>query len=91
MLEGTIVASDPPRRLVMTMNPVAMGAGETTPPSRVTWEITPHETQSKLVLIHEGLDFASEQGRAAQDGWTQGISALKTYLETHNVPVAAGG
>jgi uncharacterized protein YndB with AHSA1/START domain/DNA-binding transcriptional ArsR family regulator len=90
MLEGTIVESDPPRRLVMTMNPVAMGTGELTPASRVTWEITPHEAQSKLVLIHEGLDFASEQGRAAQDGWTQGISALKTYLETHNVLVAAG-
>jgi uncharacterized protein YndB with AHSA1/START domain len=90
MLDGTIVESDPPRRLVMTMNPVAMGAGETTPESTVTWEITPHETQSKLVLIHEGLDFASEQGRAAQDGWTQGISAMKTYLETHNVPVAVG-
>jgi uncharacterized protein YndB with AHSA1/START domain/DNA-binding transcriptional ArsR family regulator len=89
-LEGTIVESDPPRRLVMTLNPVSMGEGKMTPESRVTWEITPHEGQSRLTLIHEGLDFDSDLGRAARDGWTQGISALKTYLEAQNVLVAAG-
>ncbi len=90
MLDGTIVESDPPRRLVMTLNPVSMGEGLKTPVSRVTWEITPYEDQSKLTLIHEGLDFDSELGQGVQDGWTQGISAMKTYLETQRVPIAAG-
>jgi hypothetical protein len=78
----------------MTMTPVAMEAGKPTPPSRVIWEFTPHEAQSTLGLIytgHAGLECASEQGRAAPDGGTQGISALKTSLETHPVPVASGG
>ena len=56
MLDGTIVESDPPRRLVMTFRPRWTGEGENAPVSRVTWEITPHEDQSKLALIHEGLD-----------------------------------
>jgi uncharacterized protein YndB with AHSA1/START domain len=58
--------------------------------SRVTWEITPHEDQTKVALIHEGLDLDSELGRGVQDGWTQIISAMKTVLETQRVPVAAG-
>lgn len=58
--------------------------------SRVTWEITPHEQQSKLALIHEGLDPDSEFARNVQDGWAQIMSTMKTYLETQRVPVAVG-
>ena len=54
------------------------------------WEITPHEQQSKLALIHEGLDPDSEFARNVQDGWAQIMSAMKTYLETQRVPVAVG-
>jgi len=90
MLDGTIVESDPPHRLVMTFRPAWTGEGDNTPVSRVTWEITPHEQQSKLALIHEGLDPESEFARNVQDGWAQIMSAMKTYLETQRVPVAAG-
>ena len=90
MLDGTIVESDPPHRLVMTFHPIWTGEGENAPVSRVTWEITPLEDQSKLALIHEGLDLDSDLGRGVQDGWTQIMSAMKTYLETQRAPVAAG-
>jgi uncharacterized protein YndB with AHSA1/START domain/DNA-binding transcriptional ArsR family regulator len=90
MLDGTIVECDPPHRLVMTFRPGWTGEGENTPVSRVTWEITPHEQQSKLALVHEGLDPDSEFARNVQDGWAQIMSAMKTYLETQKVPVAAG-
>ncbi len=89
MLEGTIVESDPPRRLVMTFRPLWTGEG--TPESRVTWEITPHENQSKLALIHEGLDLNSDLGRGVQDGWTQIISAMKTVLESERVLATSAG
>jgi uncharacterized protein YndB with AHSA1/START domain len=88
MLDGTVVESDPPRWLVMTFCPNWTGEGENTLVSRVTWEITPHEQQSKLALIHEGLDPDSEFARNVQDGWAQIMSAMKTYLETQRVPVA---
>lgn len=87
MLDGTIVESDPPRRLVMTFRPVWTGEGADAPVSQVTWEITPHENQSKLAVIHEGLDLDSDLGRGIQDGWTQIMSAMKTYLETQDAPV----
>jgi uncharacterized protein YndB with AHSA1/START domain/DNA-binding transcriptional ArsR family regulator len=90
MLDGTIVESDPPHRLVMTFRPLWTRDGEDAAVSRVTWEITPHENQSKLALIHEGLDPDSELGRGVQDGWTRIISGMKTYLETQRVPVATG-
>jgi uncharacterized protein YndB with AHSA1/START domain len=50
--------------------------------SRITWKITPHEQQSKLALIHEGLDPDSEFARNVQDGWAQIMSTMKAYLET---------
>ena len=57
---------------------------------RVTWEITPHEQQSELALIDEGLDPDSEFARNVQDGWAQIMSTMKTYLETQRVPVRSG-
>ncbi len=90
MLDGTIIESDPPHRLVMTFRPAWTGEGENAPVSRVTWEITPHEDQSKVAVIHEGLDLDIDMGRGIQDGWAQVISGMKTLLETQRVPVAAG-
>lgn len=90
MLDGTIVECDPPRRLVMTFRPRWTGEGENGHVSRVTWEISPHEDQSKLALIHEGLDADSDLGRGVRDGWTQIISAMKSYLERQEAPVAFG-
>jgi uncharacterized protein YndB with AHSA1/START domain/DNA-binding transcriptional ArsR family regulator len=89
MLDGTIVESDPPHKLVMTFRPLWAG-GEEAPVSRVTWEITPKEEQCRLAVVHEGLDLESELGQGIQDGWAQIASALKSYLETQRAPVAVG-
>lgn len=86
LLDGTIVESDPPRKLVMTFRPLFMGGGEETPVSRVTWEIEPDEEQSKLTLIHEGLEPGSDIAREVRTGWTKIISAMKTVLETERQP-----
>lgn len=91
MLDGTIVESQPPRRLVMTFRPLWMGQGEDTPISRVTWEIEPDEEQSKLTLIHEGLEPGSDIANDVRSGWAKIISAMKTVLETERAPAIAGG
>lgn len=90
MLDGTIVESDPPHRLVMTFRPRWTGEGEDAPVSRVTWEVTPHEEQSKLSLIHEGLGIHGAVGEGIKDGWTRIISTMKTMLETEDALVGAG-
>ena len=87
MLDGTILESDPPRRLVMTFRPL-FAQGEAAPLTRVTWQIDEDNGQSKVTLIHEGLGDMGEQGLGIRDGWTRIISGLKTLLETADVPGA---
>jgi uncharacterized protein YndB with AHSA1/START domain/DNA-binding transcriptional ArsR family regulator len=87
VLVGEILQSEPPHRLVMTFRPGWTGEGDAAPVSQVTWEIAPHEAQSKLTLIHEGLGTESELRIGVRDGWTQIISAMKTLLETQTSPV----
>lgn len=75
---------DPPRRLVhewRSLYDLAM-AGED--PSRVTWEIEPHEGgYCKLTLTHDRLEGAPKTAASvAGPGWTFVLSGLKTVLET---------
>lgn len=84
MLDGTILESEPPRRLVMTFRPLFAG-GEAAPLSQVTWQIEESDGQSKVTLIHEGLGDA-DLGQGIRDGWTRIISAMKTLLESADVP-----
>jgi uncharacterized protein YndB with AHSA1/START domain/DNA-binding transcriptional ArsR family regulator len=88
MLDGTILESDPPSRLVMTFHPAWTGVGEDAHLSQVTWQLEPHDGQTKLTLTHEGLDPDSDLGNGVRDGWAQIISAMKTLLETQGAPVA---
>lgn len=88
LLDGTIVEADPPRRMVMTFRP--LWTGEDAPVSRVTWEITPDEEQSKLALLHEEIDLESDFGRGVQEGWARIMSGLKTVLERQGAPVPVG-
>lgn len=90
MLDGTIVESDPPHRLVMTFRPRWTGDGNNAPVSRVTWEISPHEELCKLSLVHDGIDLDSDLGRGVRDGWAQIISAMKTYLERQEALIPTG-
>lgn len=90
MVEGTVVESDPPRRLVQSWRAnwdedVAKDA-----PSRVTWELQGTSGMTKLTVLHEGFDGETvtyKQVTAtppynASGGWIWILSNLKTLLET---------
>jgi uncharacterized protein YndB with AHSA1/START domain/DNA-binding transcriptional ArsR family regulator len=86
MIDGEVLESDPPRRLVTTFR----AAWSQDTPSTVTWEITPEGAACKLTLTHEGLDPTSQFGMSVRDGWARIVSGLKTLLETGE-PLALGG
>ena len=91
MLEGQVLACDPPRRLVHSYRslwgPLAADA-----PTRVTWEVEamPNDV-TKLTVIHEDFDgeTATFKGLAG-GGWAWILSSLKTLLETGE-PMPAQG
>jgi uncharacterized protein YndB with AHSA1/START domain len=89
IIEGEVIESDPPRKLVQTWH--ALFSPETTaePFTRLTWEIEAHPNgTSRLTVIHEVGDapitasLTSGTDPAAGGGWAWIISDLKTLLET---------
>ncbi len=81
-LEGEVLESDPPRRLVTTFKPAWGSHSSNTTPSTVTWEITPMGESCKLSLLHEGFDPETFEASGLHQGWVQVLSGLKTLLET---------
>ncbi len=81
LVEGEVLESDPPRRLSVTWRFLYDPELAAEEPSRVTWEIEPHEDgYCKFTAVHEGLGpKAAEQ---VQGGWPYIVSGLKTLLET---------
>lgn len=90
-VDGTVIESDPPRKLVlswrMAMDPEIAAEGFT----RLTYEIEPGQGGvTKLTLIHDldgapklALLLAGErEGEGAGGGWAWVLSDLKTLLET---------
>ncbi|MFD7661381.1 SRPBCC family protein [Streptomyces sp. NPDC059788] len=81
-VEGTVVASTPPTRLVTTWAEPGKGADPAGPGvSTVTFGIEPYEEIVRLTLTHEGLADEGEREAAAQ-GWYAVLANLKTLLET---------
>lgn len=89
-VDGKVIESDPPRKLVLTwrmvMDPEMAAEGFT----RLTYEIEPGQGGvTKLTLIHD-LDgapklavlVAGESGTEGGGGWSWVLSDLKTLLET---------
>ncbi|MEU1819724.1 metalloregulator ArsR/SmtB family transcription factor [Streptomyces roseifaciens] len=76
---GTVVESDPPKRLVTTW----AGPDEERPdgPSKVTFDIKALGDVVRLTVTHENLRDEAEKRQAA-GGWSTVLSNLKTYLET---------
>jgi uncharacterized protein YndB with AHSA1/START domain/DNA-binding transcriptional ArsR family regulator len=79
---GTVLESQPPRRLAMTFD--APGAQPPEGPSRVTFDIEPYHEIVRLTVTHENLadDAALE---AISAGWPAVFANLKSLLETGHV------
>jgi len=75
---GTVLASDPPRRLVATWEDPNK---PTIDASRATFDIEPYEGIVRLTVTHENLpdDSALE---AVGHGWPAVLSNLKSFVET---------
>jgi uncharacterized protein YndB with AHSA1/START domain len=84
MIDGEILESDPPRRLVMSFNPLWAGGGQAVDyqTSRVTYEITQMGEACKLSLVHDQLEAGHPLTQEFFGGWSNILSALKTWLET---------
>jgi uncharacterized protein YndB with AHSA1/START domain len=83
LLDGTVIESDPPRRLVTTFNPRWSPDDDGVyPESRVTYEITPTNGVCKLTLVHDELVAGNPMTEGIFRGWSEILSGLKTYLET---------
>lgn len=82
MLDGMVIESDPPRRLVTTFNPHWMPDAGEFPESKVTYEISPTGETCKLTLIHEDLVPGNPMTDGIRQGWSEILSGLKTLLET---------
>ncbi len=83
VVEGTVVVSDPPNRLVHTYHSLWPPMHEDAP-TRVTWELAALPGGvTKVTVIHD--DFAGETATYAglqSGGWAWILSNLKTLLET---------
>jgi uncharacterized protein YndB with AHSA1/START domain len=79
---GTVIESDPPKRLVITFG----GPGEDTAggPSQVAFDIEAHEDIVRLTVTHENLANQAEYD-AASAGWPAVLANLKSLLETGHV------
>jgi uncharacterized protein YndB with AHSA1/START domain len=90
-VDGEVIESTPPSRLVTTWRAMWQPDLSVEPASRVTWEIEPAgDGVSKLTVIHDHLEQAPQTALSVANGWTLVVSGLKTVLETGE-PLIAGG
>lgn len=82
LVDGKVIESDPPRRLVTTFNPHWDAACADYPQSKVTFEVEPHGSICRLTLVHEGMAAGHPITEGIFRGWSEILSGLKTLLET---------
>jgi uncharacterized protein YndB with AHSA1/START domain/DNA-binding transcriptional ArsR family regulator len=80
---GTVLESDPPRRLVSTFDARWDEHVAPDPPTTITWEIESAGDQlCKLTVVHEGFASRTATYDSVGGGMPYILSALKTLLET---------
>ncbi len=89
IIDGEVIESDPPTRLVQTWHALFGPETAAEPVTRLTWEITQvAEGLTKLTVVHDVTDapltasMISGQDEQAGGGWAWILSDLKTLLET---------
>ena len=82
MVNGRIIESKPPNKLVTTFNPHWDERIGNVPESTVTFEITQLGEACKLTLIHSDLIPGHMVTEGVYRGWQEILSGLKTLLET---------
>src|SRR5215475_8520216 len=89
MVEGKVLASDPPRRLAYSWDVVKEGAARERT-SRVTFDLVPRGKVIKLVVTHDEVDERGQTLRDVSAGWPMVLANLKSILETgHTIDIAA--
>jgi uncharacterized protein YndB with AHSA1/START domain len=88
IIDGEVIESDPPRRLVQTWHALFDPETAAEAITRLTWEIEEEYGVTRLTVTHQ-LDGAPKtaalvtgQGGDAGGGWSFIFSDLKTLLET---------
>jgi uncharacterized protein YndB with AHSA1/START domain len=83
LVDGEVLESDPPRRLVHTWRALYDPETAAEPHSRVSWEIEPQDGGfTKLTVVHDRLEEAPKTALSVAGGWSYVLSGLKTLLET---------
>jgi uncharacterized protein YndB with AHSA1/START domain len=81
MVEGKVLASDPPRRLAYSWDVVKEGAARE-PTSRVTFDLVPRGKVIKLIVTHDEIDEGGTTLHDVSAGWPLVLASLKSILET---------
>jgi uncharacterized protein YndB with AHSA1/START domain len=82
---GTILESDPPRRLAYTWETQHDAEMKKERPSRVTFEIEQLAGAVKLTVTHEDFAQGSKVLPSISGGWPMVLANLKSVLETGRV------
>ena len=80
-IEGSVLMSEPCKRLVYTWNP-CMPEAQRERTSRVTFDLESRGTVVKLTVTHDNLDQGGKTLRDISAGWPMVLASLKSLLET---------
>ena len=83
MVDGEVLESDPPRKLVHTWKSFWSPDMAAEEPSRLTWQIEAQEGGTTLLtVVHDQREGAPKTAAGVAGGWMRVLSGLKTLLET---------
>jgi uncharacterized protein YndB with AHSA1/START domain/DNA-binding transcriptional ArsR family regulator len=83
LVEGRVLESARPRRLVHTWRALWDAEVSKDAPSRVTWELTGMAGgMTRLTVIHDDFDGETATFKQVSGGWPWILSNLKSFLET---------